>query len=46
MKKYEFIVECNDRFIDPEIALENDEIQKALRDRDDEKVKALLDSEF
>ena len=46
MTKFEFLCECGQRLIDPGIALENENIEKALIERDSEKVIALLESEF
>ncbi len=46
MTKREFIAACQERLIDPGVALEESSIQAALVDRDDEYVLALLDSEF
>lgn len=46
MKQSNFVAECVKRCIDPAIALENDNIRAALRVRDDEKVKEILDKEF
>jgi len=38
--------ECEKRTIHPSIALENDNIQQALQDRNDQLVLQLLDKEF
>lgn len=46
MRKEKFTYECGNRTIDPVIALENEKIVQALKDRDDERVLSLLDSEF
>lgn len=46
MTKSEFMYECGKRLIEPSIALENESIEKALIERDGEKVITLLDSEF
>jgi len=46
MTKLEFMCECGQRLIDPSLALENENIEKALIERDSEKVIALLESEF
>ena len=46
MKQLDFILLCNILLISPEIALENDAIRNALEDREDEKVKELLETEF
>ncbi len=42
----QFIAECNSRLIEPSLALENNAIKQALCDKDDNKVKELLDREF
>ena len=42
----EFIEECNKRTIYKSVAVENEKIKEALRNRDDEEVKRLLDTEF
>lgn len=42
----EFLEECNKRAIYKSVAIENEKIKEALRNRDDEKVKQLLDTEF
>jgi hypothetical protein len=41
-----FAVECSKRSIDPAIALENENVRNALAQRDDERVRQLLDTEF
>lgn len=46
MTQLKFIYLCNERLIDPDIALENEEIQDALEDKDDVQVVYLLDTEF
>ena len=46
MKQSEFIHECNKRTIAPAIALENEAVSNALKERDDLKVIQALDSEF
>ncbi len=46
MTKNEFVAECEARTIDPAIALENENIRAALNDRDDERVREVLDQEF
>ena len=46
MEFREFSYYCIDRSINPDIALENENIIKALKNRDDEKVLKLLDNEF
>ena len=42
----EFIEECNKRTIYKSVAVENEKIKAALKARDDEEVKRLLDTEF
>jgi len=42
----EFIHECSKRTIHVSVAAENEKIKEALRARDDEKVKQLLEEEF
>ena len=46
MTQREFEAECESRTIAPAIALENETIKQALRDRDDALVRRLLDEEF
>ena len=46
MKCSEFETLCGELLIDPEIALENENIVDALKDRDDEKVIELLKNDF
>jgi hypothetical protein len=42
----QFIDECSKRTIYKSVAVENEKIQAALRARDDEEVRRLLDTEF
>ncbi len=42
----EFLEECNKRTIYKSVAVENEKIQAALRARNDEEVRRLLDTEF
>ena len=42
----EFIYECSKRTIHTSVAVENEKIIQALKDRDDELVRKLLDEEF
>lgn len=42
----QFIAECTERTINPQLAAENEAVQKALHQGDDEKVLQLLDEEF
>ena len=46
MTRNEFASECAQRTIAPEIALENENILDALKERNDERVLWLLDNEF
>ena len=46
MKHFEFETLCKELLIAPEIALEDEEIVGALKDRDDEKVEELLKNNF
>jgi len=47
MKESTFILLCNSLFIHPDIALENEEIRQALRDRQtDEQIKQVLLNNF
>jgi hypothetical protein len=46
MTSYEFIAECGKRLIYAPTALENEKILAALKAKDDELVKTLLDTEF
>lgn len=47
MTKTQFILLCNEYMIEPSIALENDNILQALRDRKPiETVKTILETEF
>jgi hypothetical protein len=47
MTQNQFIILCNELFIEPSIALENDNIVQALRDRKPiEQIKKLLETEF
>lgn len=46
MTKTEFVTLCQERTIDPSLALENDAILEALQAKDYNKVVELLDSEF
>lgn len=44
--KSEFVVECVKRTIEPNVALENENLCDALREQDDTKVLDILDTEF
>ena len=46
MTKFEFVALCNENLIYPGLALENDNIVKALTNKDDELVKKLILEEF
>ena len=46
MKYFEFKMLCNELLIDSEIAIEDEEIVEALKNRDDEKVEELLKNNF
>lgn len=46
MTSNEFAQACAQRYIDPPTALENDDVVKALEERDDTEVLRLLDEEF
>lgn len=46
MTKLEFFCECGQRLIDPGIAVENDHLKQALEEKDDDKVRKILDEEF
>jgi hypothetical protein len=46
MSKFEFLSLCGERCIDPDLALENDNLVQALKDKDFDKVLEVLDTEF
>ena len=46
MRKQSFLIHCSLKFINPNIALENEKIINALKSRDDKKVIELLKTEF
>jgi hypothetical protein len=46
MSKLEFLSLCGERCIDPDLALENDNLVQALKDKDFDKVLVVLDTEF
>ena len=46
MTKSQFVIACNERLIDPSVALENESLAHALRAGDNEKVIEILDNEF
>jgi len=42
----EFAAECEERCIQPSIAMEQEGVEQALSDRDDDRVRELLDTAF
>ena len=46
MKELEFVTLCNENLIYPGIALENENIVQALKNKDDELVRKLILEEF
>ena len=46
MSRNEFLVLCSEYNIDPDMALENDNVVDALRNRNDDAVATILESEF
>ena len=46
MTLFQFVSECTKRYIDPDIALDNEKIVEALKARDDKTVVRLLDEEL
>jgi hypothetical protein len=46
MKVTEFVARCENVFVAPEIALENQSVRDALADKDDARVIELLETEF
>jgi len=46
MTSNEFNAQCQSRFIDPALALENEAVKNALYERNDPEVLRLLDEEF
>ena len=46
MTKYEFIAICLENNIDPDIALNNENLSNALCNRDDEKAEKIIKEEF
>jgi hypothetical protein len=46
MTEPQFITECAKRTIDPQIAIENEELCEALRDRNDAEAIRILNEEF
>jgi hypothetical protein len=46
MTKSQFVYLCNESNIDPSIALENDDVIKAIKSDDVEMLQFILDNEF
>jgi hypothetical protein len=46
MTQNQFLTLCNEHHILPDIALENDDLVQALRERDDDKVQRIIANEF
>ena len=46
MTQSNFIALCNEYYIDPSLALENDDLVEALQNRDDVEVQRILLEEF
>jgi hypothetical protein len=46
MTQTEFITLCLEHNLQPELALENDELVQALRERDDATVNRIIENEF
>jgi len=46
MKRNDFVCECGNRLIDVGIALENDDLVEALKDKDDPRAIEILNNEF
>jgi hypothetical protein len=46
MTMMQFQIACGERLLDEGIALENEHVKQALKDRNDEEVLRLLDEEF
>lgn len=46
MTKSEFVSECTKRLIDVNVALENERVVNALKERDDLELQKALDEEF
>jgi hypothetical protein len=46
MTKFEFVALCNENLIYPGIALENEDIVQALKNKDDKLVRKLILEEF
>lgn len=46
MTQNEFLAECLKHDIAPEVALEDDDLRRALAERDDDLVRAILEEDF
>ena len=46
MTKDEFLILCNENLIDPDLALQNDNVYQGLYDRDSKKVIKAIKEEF
>ena len=46
MKEIDFLIACTERTILPSVAIEREEIQEALKNRDEKKVLELFDTLF
>ena len=46
MTKSKFLQLCNESAVDPDIALENDDLRDALQSKDDKRVAEILVEEF
>ena len=46
MTQNQFLSECMNRTIDPDLALENDDLIEALKNRDDDLVIEILNNQF
>jgi hypothetical protein len=46
MTQNQFVALCEQHLVDPAIALENENVVKALNDRNDQEVERLLTEEF
>lgn len=42
----DFFILCNDYGIHPSIALENDDLRQAFKDRDEKKIHEILNTQF
>jgi hypothetical protein len=46
MTQTQFQILCGEYLIEPDMALENESVREALRQRDNEQVKRILETEF